>query len=617
MTTAFHLHFSLGPVQGFVVQARRTRDLWAGSFLLSRLALEAMWAVENEGGRVDLPAKLHEDPSWLALHASAAGRAPYRATLPNRFRAVFDEEARAVDAARAAAEAIHEWWTMLARTVREHFFERILTREQVDRWNVETETPDLFWEIMWVVVPAAPDSEDALGARKLWRGFRPLPALLQQGDRCTLMPDWPELSGHSRVTKAGKEKQTDFWNVLHEAFERKSGDGEGGRRLELRDGERLCATALVKRLFPRLPEDKLAKLVKWPPPEADATVPSGERLRLSYMPSTSYMAAVHWLKRAVGCAPESCPALYALVAEKSRALATAERQTGLTALDGIGDVRDLDGKLFFRETVLHGDDLPFDEKTRKDVAELLRQIYDSEDAAGEKLGPPSPYYAILRMDGDRMGRAIRANGAVAEALPLFARAARGLVEEQSGRLVYAGADDVLALLPLEGAIPAAIALKECFRLKMEKVAPNDPASISAGIVFAHESAPLRAALAESSRLLDEVAKEANGRASLAVSVFRIGGPALEWATTWCDDAGGDLVSRLQNLLVRCHADTRALGSNRLAHAMRDRLGPFFTLPGTPRRDLFRGSAIVDHEVVATLVRHAGGEALERVADDDL
>ena len=45
MTTAFHLHFSLGPVQGFVVQARRTRDLWAGSFLLSRLALEAMWAV--------------------------------------------------------------------------------------------------------------------------------------------------------------------------------------------------------------------------------------------------------------------------------------------------------------------------------------------------------------------------------------------------------------------------------------------------------------------------------------------------------------------------------------------------------------------------------------------
>jgi CRISPR-associated protein Cmr2 len=36
------LHFSLGPVQGFVAQARRTRDFWAGSFILSYLAGQAM-----------------------------------------------------------------------------------------------------------------------------------------------------------------------------------------------------------------------------------------------------------------------------------------------------------------------------------------------------------------------------------------------------------------------------------------------------------------------------------------------------------------------------------------------------------------------------------------------
>ena len=38
-------HFTLGPVQGFVAQARRTRDLWAGSFLLSWLAGRAMESV--------------------------------------------------------------------------------------------------------------------------------------------------------------------------------------------------------------------------------------------------------------------------------------------------------------------------------------------------------------------------------------------------------------------------------------------------------------------------------------------------------------------------------------------------------------------------------------------
>ena len=38
MTDAAILHVKLGPVQGFIRQARRTRDLWAGSFLLSWLS---------------------------------------------------------------------------------------------------------------------------------------------------------------------------------------------------------------------------------------------------------------------------------------------------------------------------------------------------------------------------------------------------------------------------------------------------------------------------------------------------------------------------------------------------------------------------------------------------
>src|SRR3954467_1825229 len=36
-----HLHLWIGPVQAFVKQARRTRDLWSGSYLLSFLAAPA------------------------------------------------------------------------------------------------------------------------------------------------------------------------------------------------------------------------------------------------------------------------------------------------------------------------------------------------------------------------------------------------------------------------------------------------------------------------------------------------------------------------------------------------------------------------------------------------
>ena len=45
-----HFHFSIGPVQGFLAQARRTRDFWAGSFLLSWLSGVAMLAVQKQHG---------------------------------------------------------------------------------------------------------------------------------------------------------------------------------------------------------------------------------------------------------------------------------------------------------------------------------------------------------------------------------------------------------------------------------------------------------------------------------------------------------------------------------------------------------------------------------------
>ena len=49
------IYFSLGPVQGFVAQARRTRDLWSGSFLLSYLAGCAINEVLAKGGEITVP----------------------------------------------------------------------------------------------------------------------------------------------------------------------------------------------------------------------------------------------------------------------------------------------------------------------------------------------------------------------------------------------------------------------------------------------------------------------------------------------------------------------------------------------------------------------------------
>ena len=45
------LLFQIGPVQDFIRQARSTRDLWAGSYLLSYLIAKAMFAVARAVGR--------------------------------------------------------------------------------------------------------------------------------------------------------------------------------------------------------------------------------------------------------------------------------------------------------------------------------------------------------------------------------------------------------------------------------------------------------------------------------------------------------------------------------------------------------------------------------------
>ncbi|GJM77136.1 hypothetical protein HMSSN036_93520 [Paenibacillus macerans] len=47
--------FSIGPVQDFIAQARRTGDLWFGSFLLSRLSRAAAEAFRGKNGIIVYP----------------------------------------------------------------------------------------------------------------------------------------------------------------------------------------------------------------------------------------------------------------------------------------------------------------------------------------------------------------------------------------------------------------------------------------------------------------------------------------------------------------------------------------------------------------------------------
>lgn len=55
------LAISVGPVQEFIAAARRTRDLWFGSYLLSEISRAVAKAAEDQGGRLIFPASLDVD----------------------------------------------------------------------------------------------------------------------------------------------------------------------------------------------------------------------------------------------------------------------------------------------------------------------------------------------------------------------------------------------------------------------------------------------------------------------------------------------------------------------------------------------------------------------------
>ncbi len=53
--TSYLYVLSIGPVQDFIAAARRTRDLWFGSHLLSEISKAAAKKIRDEGGQLIFP----------------------------------------------------------------------------------------------------------------------------------------------------------------------------------------------------------------------------------------------------------------------------------------------------------------------------------------------------------------------------------------------------------------------------------------------------------------------------------------------------------------------------------------------------------------------------------
>ncbi len=157
--------------------------------------------------------------------------------------------------------------------------------------------------------------------------------------------------------------------------------------------------------------------------------------------------------------------------------------------------------------------------------------------------PPASYLAVLVQDADDMGR--RLGGASRDAtvdrrwhegvsgLLLEAAAAQlGAVERSGalGRVVYAGGDDLLALLPADGALLAAERAREAFHRAMAAELPGVTASTA--VVLFHYASPLQEAIATAHAALEEAKRQPKDR--LAIVVLRRGGERARTILPWRD-----------------------------------------------------------------------------------
>ncbi len=483
----FQLSFGIGPVQSFVSQSRRTRDLWCGSWLLSYLAETALAYAENQGGESVIPFREDTERGKVTAVESSIGG------VPNRFVVEFESESAAVEAAEGSVLALQTAWRELASHVWNNCLVNAaeLGNQTNEIWHRQIEN---FWECSWVV--GVPEGEfNSVGslshARKQLRNVK---AVAEPGIKCSLISSLQELSGH-----LSKAAQDNFW----EAVRKKTG------RFSLSSSERLSAVALVKRMLPQFSESAV-----------------GVDLGAASWPSTSMVAATPWLLEVDSVAKDEAERFV----HQARDLGF-DKSEQATANKINVPWAGIDSHVWFKSS-LERNEWGVEPADLKTVLSGLKNVCEVA-----KSQEPIPYYAMLVMDGDSMGDLLARLDSPAElsrCLKKFTNSVDSIISDSPrfGRTVYAGGDDVMAMLPAEHAVDAAWNLSQHYRSCFAGTAAAGKATISGAIVFAHHQYPLRKVLHTAHELLDDVAKDATGRDALAIGIIQSSGLNACWSTPW-------------------------------------------------------------------------------------
>lgn len=655
------LSISFGPVQGFIEQSRSTSDLWAGSHLLSRIAWEGMRVVcERLGPEAVLFPRLRGIPQvdlWLRDEMGVKGHWEslpwakeksdanplFSAALPNRFLALVPASEAAV-IADEVREAVRGWVRDTATQMLRH----VLTKADVpdspehNCWQQLEEQLAEFPEVHWAAVPWKPlvgESDKGLDVAALRKAVTPFfgnsphpyldgetfrqlntvggaqsaPGLAyaalhdlvervaaaakserlfeqtpQHGYRCSLSGEheWLSLQAEELLLPPGKRVSTLWARFAEESPSL------------LRKGEHLCAQSMLKRLWPshylRELESKGLKLGR-------------------FVVSTHGMALTtsleQWLHSPKRNGPDT--SLLEELEGSDRIALPARLARQLHAEDSNTQVfmRSIGGYLD------RLDDVIANARGRGEKA-ALNKLLNAESALRTTFGKaPEIYYALVLMDGDRMGawlsggdgtkvlslaesyhpQAPSGLGDLASCQPLSplrhmaissalngfsGQVAQHVVERCfKGKLLYAGGDDLMAMVAVDDLLPMMLTLRLVYSGRSIDTAAGSSvgellgdlrgltmgggfvsvqdrrvavmgelATASMGAVVAHHKAPLGKVLREL-RQAEKDAKQA-GRDAFSIRLLKRSGSPTKLTQPWFSSTEAAVEDGPMGLLLR-------------------------------------------------------------------
>lgn len=456
------LLFRLGPVQEFIEQARSTRDLWSGSYLLSWLIAHAIKAVTDEiGPDTVIYPSLRGQLIFDLLHRDELYRYPTYTNgkgdlenlwdrmkehekemlipnLPNRFLAVVPAE-RAEALARGAGQAVHSELKNIAEACWQWFGSETINHPLKAGWKSRFDRQvEMFPQITWEVLPWLDSIEDNLksfatmydGANTPAENLASLHELAVSGipeahrdERYFFDKEkkqhlnnqgfcWPYFYADTDRLLAARRNTRDFefWKTdeaqtgaVKDSFSGKEevvGNEEWWKSLRENDN--------LKRLFRS--EDQLGamNLIKkvWHKPYLEASEKWGIDVRKAVnFASTPGVAAGMWRKRLLQ-AMQKDKKFYDAVLNVVGTIKQHAPSAGVEVSESKDVdrwVEKTDPECFVVSTWERaGKQIQDNPELFNEVIGSLRRLYDKRNGMGFDNSPS--YYAVIALDGDEMGK---------------------------------------------------------------------------------------------------------------------------------------------------------------------------------------------------------------------